>query len=245
MTGGQPDPIDVAIAALTAAARPVDPDTGEVREADMGEILCRVATAVAANLGSEEALLAGRPGSWEAALIRQVVESTAGEHLAVYRTVPVRLLLDPEEVFNDLGLWALYDEAMDELNDLDQAVATDENGVMTEAGEAEIDAVNAACVAVETLWRADLDAFVASFTAAARAAAAARGLTVGVQVQRVDVDAGPAPLHDLAEALYAAAFEQAVLPSGLRRIDYPAGTRPGDIDREAGRGYLARTTPTP
>jgi len=38
----EPSPIGVAIAALIAAVRPVDPETGWTREADMGEILCHV-----------------------------------------------------------------------------------------------------------------------------------------------------------------------------------------------------------
>lgn len=66
-----------------------------------------------------------------------------------------------------------------------------------------------------------------------------------VEVQRVNVDAGPAPFDDLTDALHAAAFDQAVLPSGQRRVDYPPGTRPGDVDREVRRTYLARITPTP
>jgi len=173
MSSTEPRPIDVVIADLTAAARPVDPNTGEVREADMGEILCRVITAVAANLGGEEALLAGRPGSWEAAKIRDVVGSTAGPYLAQYRTLPVRLLLNPEDVFYDLGLGALYDEAETELINREMA-AVDENGDVTEAGEAELDAVQAARDAVETLRMADLGAFVASYTVAAVAAGVAR-----------------------------------------------------------------------
>jgi len=86
---------------------------------------------------------------------------------------------------------------------------------------------------------------VASFTATAQAAATARGLTVPVEVQRVNVDAGPAPFDDLTEALHTTAFDQAVLPSGRRRIDYPTGSRPGDIDRQAGRTYVARITSKP
>jgi len=93
---------------------------------------------------------------------------------------------------------------------------------------------------VETLWQADLDAFVASYTVAAVAAGVARDITVPVEVQRVNVDAGSVPFDGLAEDLHAAALDQVVLPSGLPLSGYPSGRTPGDVDREAGRGYLAR-----
>jgi hypothetical protein len=49
----------------------------------LGAVLC----AAAARLGSSDALIAGRPGSWEAGLVRHLVCGTAGwddEHLAGY-----------------------------------------------------------------------------------------------------------------------------------------------------------------
>lgn len=93
---------------------------------------------------------------------------------------------------------------------------------------------------METLWQADLDAFVASYTVAAVAAGVARGITVPVEVRRVNVDAWSVPFDGLAEDLHAAALDQVVLPSGLPLSGYPSGRTPGDVDREAGRGYLAR-----
>jgi hypothetical protein len=47
----------------------------------------------AARLGSTEALLAGRPGSWEAGLVRQILAGTVGEddeYLAQYRERPTQ-----------------------------------------------------------------------------------------------------------------------------------------------------------
>ncbi len=72
-----------AIAALTTAARQrrtVGAGTpGEHTErVDFGEIVCRVVTAVAANLGGTEALLAGRPGSWEADYVRRSCAAQSG-----------------------------------------------------------------------------------------------------------------------------------------------------------------------
>src|SRR5258708_19571905 len=40
----------------------------------LGSVLCRAA----ARLGSSEALIAGRPGSWEASLVYQLVAGTVG-----------------------------------------------------------------------------------------------------------------------------------------------------------------------
>ena len=85
-----------AIAAMTAAARGTRTiGTGTPYEhtepIDFAEIACHVLTAVAANVGGVEELLAGRPGSWEADYVRQIVHSTAGDRpddLALWRTEP-------------------------------------------------------------------------------------------------------------------------------------------------------------
>ena len=64
---------------------------------DFGEIACYVLTAVAANVGGVERLLSGRPGSWEADFVRQIVMSTAGdsaEELRRWRTQSVGLASD-------------------------------------------------------------------------------------------------------------------------------------------------------
>jgi hypothetical protein len=128
------DPIAAAIAALTTAARgrrtigagTPDEHTDPV---DFGEIACHVITAVAANVGGVETLLEGRPGSWEADYVRQIVLSTAGEdqaELMRYRTEPLRIPFAPLWVFEELGLVDLYDEAEEELiaqeDDADAAV---------------------------------------------------------------------------------------------------------------------------
>jgi len=55
---------------------------------DFGGWLAYVLASVAADLGSTEALTAGRPGSWEADLVRQLVKGTVGwddEFLQEYR----------------------------------------------------------------------------------------------------------------------------------------------------------------
>jgi hypothetical protein len=57
-------------------------------EHDFGGWLASVLSSVAAHLGSSNALTAGRPGSWEAAHVRGLVNGTIGwddEFLADYR----------------------------------------------------------------------------------------------------------------------------------------------------------------
>jgi len=54
---------------------------------DFGGWLAAVLACVSADLGSTYALMAGRPGSWEADLIRQLVKGTVGwddDYLADY-----------------------------------------------------------------------------------------------------------------------------------------------------------------
>ena len=47
-------------------------------EHDFGGWLAGVLAAVCAELGSTDALTAGRPGSWEAALVQNLVKGTVG-----------------------------------------------------------------------------------------------------------------------------------------------------------------------
>jgi len=63
---------DQAIRALTTAAK---------TEHDFADWLANVLAYTAANLGSTEALTAGRPGSWESALVDRLVEGTTGGDL--------------------------------------------------------------------------------------------------------------------------------------------------------------------
>lgn len=111
------------VAALTAATK------GGM---DMGEFICHAVTAAAANAGGAEALLAVRQGSWEASFVRQIVESTAGEavdHLAGYRTEPLRVYLHAEGLFGDLGMYDLLHEEGDRnaqvVRDAEDAVPAD------------------------------------------------------------------------------------------------------------------------
>ena len=57
-------------------------------EHDFGGWLASVLASVAAELGSTSALTAGRPGSWEADLVQQLVKGTVGwddDYLDTYK----------------------------------------------------------------------------------------------------------------------------------------------------------------
>jgi hypothetical protein len=57
-------------------------------EHDFAGWLASVLAGVTAELGSSDALTAGRPGSWEAELVQQLTKGTVGwseEYLAYYR----------------------------------------------------------------------------------------------------------------------------------------------------------------
>lgn len=90
----------VAVDALTAAARATYlTGAGDERRRDFGEIALQVLAGAAANLGGVENLLAGRPGSWEADIIRNAVNAIApGDLLPRYRTEPLRITLYVDQI---------------------------------------------------------------------------------------------------------------------------------------------------
>ncbi|WP_426624433.1 GntR family transcriptional regulator [Leifsonia sp. McL0607] len=104
----------VAVDALTAAAREtISKAGGKERRRDFGEIALQVLAGVAANLGGVEQLLAGRPGSWEAGIIRNAVNAIAPDDLLPrYRTEPIRITLPIYEILSDrTDAQRLYDQA--------------------------------------------------------------------------------------------------------------------------------------
>lgn len=121
----EPDPMADAITALTTLARGhrtigAGTPNEHAEPADFAEVACLVLTAVAANVGGVEELLDGRPGSWQADLVRQVVQGTAGPEavdLMRHRTEPLHVTLDVElDVFSDFGIETLYSADVAELD---------------------------------------------------------------------------------------------------------------------------------
>lgn len=89
---------------LTAVARRTN-DDGSAR--DFAGFVAGVLTAAAANVGDTDRLLAGRPGSWEASLIRSLVTGTVGDDpsdLLRERTEPIVVTLNVAEMLERLDL---------------------------------------------------------------------------------------------------------------------------------------------
>jgi hypothetical protein len=112
-----------AVNVLTAAARlhwaGTDPDGQPVTGAvDWAEFVSLALAGAAANIGGIEAILAGRPGSWEADSVRNLLVSTVGydgEYLLEHRTEPIVVTLFVDEILNDQGVWESYEGALQEL----------------------------------------------------------------------------------------------------------------------------------
>lgn len=231
-------PVSQAIVALTTAARATWTMDDRTERYDFGEIACRVLAAVAANLGGIDALLAGRPGSWEADHVRQMLYSTVGydeEYLMEHRTEPVRLVLDPEDVFYDFGLYVMHD---DEAN-----TAAEETFDETKT-EAELNRAEAVSDAIEQLYQDDLTAYVAAYTDTVKQAAVELGITVPVELDRVEFGHRGEPEWDtLAVQLHDAARERTPAPAtGQAPRDHKG--LPADVARTAGRTYRARAEET-
>ncbi|MCI4659563.1 hypothetical protein [Cryobacterium zhongshanensis] len=193
------DDMDELARRMTAIARRTyESRDGHSERYDFGEILTRLVTTTAANLGSVDALLAGRPGSWEADFVRQIVASSVPEdQLHLYRTEPVRLILDPESVFEDLGLRALFDDADNQLSDgYDDGTGPEDDG-------ANDDAIDQKRETLEAKYRADVDAYFTAYAEMLTVIASERAFTVPVELERVtnyrhepDWDTLAQSLHD-------------------------------------------------
>jgi hypothetical protein len=109
-----------AIAILTEAARLTnsymretadgtwEPDpTREPPAIDWAAFVTEALAGAAANVGSVNAILSGRSGSWEAGKIGDVLLATVGEdpaELLRHRTDPVQIVLHAENVLSDLDI---------------------------------------------------------------------------------------------------------------------------------------------
>jgi hypothetical protein len=251
-----------AVAALTAATK---------AGYDMGEFICHVVTAAAANAGGAEALLSVRTGSWEADYVRQIVLSTAGDavdHLAAYRTEPVRLYFDTEALYGPLGLEDLLHEEGDHnaqpINDAEEALPagmyeplpgpvrgwarlredlSDEERAQVAAFEELAAQDTERFDRMEALYAADVIAYRANLHEAARHQLAANGLQ---EVPVEFVEGGReydeptySELGDVLAAIEEAAVQRAVVPPLGRPLAEIEGSVV-DAVRAAGLTYTER-----
>ncbi len=91
-----------------------EPHPTQTEPADWAEFITLAVAGAAANVGSVDRALEGRPGSWEADAVRSMLLSTVGGDpagLLRHRTDPIRVVLRPAEILSDLGYGDLYDES--------------------------------------------------------------------------------------------------------------------------------------
>lgn len=233
-----------AITVLTAAARQTRTTMGgQVEPDDFAAFLAQVVTAVAANVGGIEALLAGRPGSWEADLVRRLVQGAAGDdllHLMRWRTDPIRVVLDLDEVLGQiLGLDGM---------ELDELVAVENDaGELPDEDEAGYDRAMALAEAIERVWRQDKTAYAQAYTATVRQLVADRyGPNLTVEVTVVDATTANQPTQpwdEFGEWLREEAIRHTPLPMTGTPPDWTNGD-PVAALRAAGLTYTARAQAT-
>lgn len=169
--GIDPQVMTQAVDALTAIAHSRYTSGDQV---DFADALAHIVTTVAANVGSLERLLIGRPGSWEADLVARLVSGTAmDEDLPGLRSEPVRLTLYLDDAWMDMDLAMMAGDDVDEIERLIDLEDDDSPGELALLEERE---------EVEKLEEADRAAYVAAWTALARQVAAEYGITVPVDV---------------------------------------------------------------
>lgn len=111
----EPDDFQVAVTAVTRAIHAINADQ---RAGDGDEFITHLVATVAANLGSSDAVTAGRPGSWEAAGVQDLLRSTVGyddEYLLAYRTEPIQVVVNPVYELDDLGMFETYEASIDHI----------------------------------------------------------------------------------------------------------------------------------
>lgn len=193
------DPVADLVAALTAVARlsrpvlerdetatseagqPAFRDTGLQQPEDVADLVAHALASAAANVGGIERLLAGRPGSWEADLIRQLVAGTVGwdaEHLAEYRTEPLRFDIDIEGLLFEAGLEDAYNAARLEIDSRWRQQPADPDGNIEQSSATE--ALEALEAALEQQWQADMAAYEQALVQTLKRLATERGYRVPV-----------------------------------------------------------------
>jgi hypothetical protein len=182
---------DEAVSAITAAAR----IEGAHGPEDLAGFVAGVLAEVAANLGSVERLLAGRPGSWEADLVERLVTGTTGDRpadLLRYRTAPVVVPLNVRELAEAANVaGATYADVERDISGRALPTVREEqpDGEVVEYTDDDaVDAQNAALEAARQEFTQAYARYAAAFTRAVHQKAATfEGLRAPVQV-RVDTD---------------------------------------------------------
>jgi hypothetical protein len=235
-----------AVRVLTEAAR----TTG-----DFAEFLTHATAGAAANIGSIDALLAERPGSWEAHYVRDMLTATVDydeQYLIEHRTEPLIVRVHVDDILNDLGLWSLYDEGQEQITRREDAIHT-RHDLTCDAEEYSaddqdaLDELDRLHEALDTQRREDCSTYGDAFRDNVHRAAAELFPTLPAPVEviveldwqhdlglRGDVD-GPA------WRVWETARRNTSLPgSGIPFKDYPLMLDVAQVERDAGRTPLVR-----
>lgn len=216
--------IQTVIDSLTALARAErTTSNGLPARYDVAEIVGRVLTSVAANVGGLDALLSGSPESWSSYYIRQLVAGTwPVDDLLSQRTTPVRLHLDVAGYFLEFGqAWAFEEE-----------FSVVQLAVRDAASPDEAEQSRQLAGVMNKLYQADKEAYRAAYERTVRAELATRGLPDSISVEVIanatDVDDVDPWWDSLADELHMIAYERTPRPAAL-------------VDPES-LGYTARAT---
>jgi hypothetical protein len=235
--GGDDALVGQAIETLTALARQTrirgrGTPAAATEPVDFADLAAHVITSVAANLGSVGTLLAGRPGSWEADVVRKLVEGTAGYdgELVSWRTEPVRLHITAEDILYDFGISDLFDA------ECDQAADRTSDEALTDEQRAAAETV---VEAMEQLWEADQAAYAEAYRATALRYLTERGATCGVELVSTPAENGETAWDGLAVQIDEYARAHTPLPMTGSAPDWTDGL-PAEALRRGGLAYTAR-----
>ena len=184
MTAGEhaaDNPFVEVVNILTRVARRRD-SRGE--QCDFADFLAGILAATAANVGGPEALLAGRPGSWEASYLDSLLEGTMGdrpEEWQRFRTEPIVVPLNIAELIES-------GDHHPGLAGLDDVIEAIEDRYETDEFDHEHSAYHVEIGAAVARYTEAYRSYGARFEAAVREAADTRG--VGVEVV-VEIDDDP------------------------------------------------------
>jgi transcriptional regulator with XRE-family HTH domain len=221
--------------------------TGIPQPIDWAEFVTLALAGAAANIGSIHRILAGRPGSWEAARVRRVLESTVGvdeESLWEHRTERVQVHLHVENILRDTGDESLneYEAAESEL--IDRREATYQAALDNNADDAAADRIledfDAVLERLLEQQRDEWDRYAAALTAAITDRLRDLNLSVPIDVRVIpDYDSatliGETPTHDgiyerhpitdaVADAIMLTPTPAALPGTPLQRVDAPRGS---------------------
>lgn len=243
-----------AVRVLTSAARLSCTiqagDATHERLADVAEFVSLTVAGAAANVGSIEQLLAGRPGSWEADHVRNLLVSTVGAdegYLLEHRTEPITVVVNVDDLMNDLGVWELYEEAEQELSRREDVVAhSSTTEVLSDDQEAMLDRLAALGARLEEQRAQEWAAYGDAFRANVHGAVAELMPTLAVPVEVIvnlgwqnSLGSGDSLGPDC--LLWHWARDKTALPgSGICLEDYPVGAPVPQVERAAGRRPLDR-----